>query len=321
MSEPMEMNCSELARVAPELALGVLTGRERADAVAHLAACDGCREYVRQMIETHEGLLALLPPAEPAAGFEMRVLNRLGLPDSGPRRTGLTLSGLTVPGEPLPGTTLPGTTLPGLGLPVQGGPHGTVPPGTVPPGTGPRGTGPGRRGLGRSADPVTPPGRRPQGRRAISRRRQGASRSRRLLVAGALVLSVAGAALSGWGLGMGMGTAARPGPPPPGYSQAIPLVSAPLLTGSHQNVGQFFYYKGNPEWLYMEVDLPAGDGMVTCQLKNADGTVTTVGSFPLTHGTGHWSAPDPDPDSGNPDQVRGAQLVGPNGAILAIASL
>lgn len=80
MSELNDMTCAELADVAAELALGVLTGRERAVAVAHLDQCDGCREYVRQLMATGDQLVELLPAAEPPAGFETRVLARLGLP-------------------------------------------------------------------------------------------------------------------------------------------------------------------------------------------------------------------------------------------------
>ncbi|MGH3264984.1 MAG: zf-HC2 domain-containing protein, partial [Trebonia sp.] len=80
MSERDEMNCAELADMVTELALGVLTGRERATAVAHLDECETCREDVRQLMATGDQLLALLPPAEPPAGFETRVLGRLGLP-------------------------------------------------------------------------------------------------------------------------------------------------------------------------------------------------------------------------------------------------
>jgi hypothetical protein len=82
MSELDDMTCAEMDDVAAELALGVLTGRERALAVAHLNDCDACRESVRQLMATGEQLLELLPPAEPPAGFESRVLERLGLPAS-----------------------------------------------------------------------------------------------------------------------------------------------------------------------------------------------------------------------------------------------
>ena len=86
MSELNEMGCDEFADVAAELALGVLTGRERAQAIAHLDHCDACRENVRQLTMTGEELLGLLPASEPPAGFETRVMERIGLAAPGPAR-------------------------------------------------------------------------------------------------------------------------------------------------------------------------------------------------------------------------------------------
>jgi hypothetical protein len=79
MSEVNEMGCAEFADTAAELALGVLTGRERARALAHLDQCEACRENVRQLTVTGEELVGLLPAIEPPAGFETRVMERLGL--------------------------------------------------------------------------------------------------------------------------------------------------------------------------------------------------------------------------------------------------
>jgi anti-sigma-K factor RskA len=79
MSEVNEMGCAEFADAAAELALGVLTGRERARALAHLDQCEACRENVRQLTVTGEELVGLLPAIEPPAGFETRVMERLGL--------------------------------------------------------------------------------------------------------------------------------------------------------------------------------------------------------------------------------------------------
>ena len=79
MSEVNEMGCAEFADAAAELALGVLTGRERAQALAHLDHCEACRENVRQLTVTGEELVGLLPAVEPPAGFETRVMERLGL--------------------------------------------------------------------------------------------------------------------------------------------------------------------------------------------------------------------------------------------------
>jgi hypothetical protein len=90
MSEPTGdmtgMSCDEFAQVAAELALGVLTGRERAAALAHLDGCESCRELVRELTMTGEELLGLLPSREPPAGFETRVLERIGLSAPSPPR-------------------------------------------------------------------------------------------------------------------------------------------------------------------------------------------------------------------------------------------
>jgi hypothetical protein len=84
MSEQNGMSCGEFGGVAAELALGVLTGRERAQAVAHLDQCDSCREHVRQLSLTGEEMLGLVPSREPPAGFESRVMARLGLAEPAP---------------------------------------------------------------------------------------------------------------------------------------------------------------------------------------------------------------------------------------------
>ena len=94
MSELTEMSCEEFADVAAELALGVLTGRERARAIGHLDECDTCREHVRQLSLTGEEMLGLLPSGEPPAGFETRVMGGLGHTTAAqrPKRTRLMLA-------------------------------------------------------------------------------------------------------------------------------------------------------------------------------------------------------------------------------------
>jgi hypothetical protein len=85
MNEMNEMGCDGFADVAAELALGVLTGRERAQALMHLEQCDACRESVRHLTMTGEELVGLLPAIEPPAGFETRVMERIGLAVPSPR--------------------------------------------------------------------------------------------------------------------------------------------------------------------------------------------------------------------------------------------
>jgi hypothetical protein len=79
------MNCAEFADVAAELALGALTGRERAGALAHLGHCAACAARVGQLTTVGDELLCLLPSREPLPGFETRVMERLGLTVPGPQ--------------------------------------------------------------------------------------------------------------------------------------------------------------------------------------------------------------------------------------------
>ena len=246
MSELNEMGCREFSDVAAELALGVLTGRERAHALAHLDHCASCREEVRQLTATGEGLLELLPSVEPPAGFEARVMDRLGLsaPAPSPDRQ----------------------------------PHWI------------------RRMSHLGREPARP---------ATAGQARPAGRTRRALALAAVTLAVVAAGLGGWGL--------RPATPAPA---GAPLSSATLLSATHQAAGKVFLYQGSSRWLYMSVDMPAKNGTVICQVESRDGHVTTVGSFQLADGRGHWGSPVP----ATQGSLTGARLVGPGGAVLATAS-
>ena len=73
------MACSELESLAAELALGTVSGAERASALAHLAGCPACRSLVEQLSLAADRLVLLAPASEPPPGFESRVLSRLGV--------------------------------------------------------------------------------------------------------------------------------------------------------------------------------------------------------------------------------------------------
>ena len=239
MSELNEMSCREFSDVAAELALGVLTGRERAQALAHLDHCDACRETVRELTMTGEALVGLLPSAEPPAGFETRVMERIGVAAPAPS-------------------------------PVSRIAH-----------------------FGRKPASQPAPGQKGQ-----------AGRTRRMLAVAAVALAVVAAGL-GWGL---RGATSAPA--------SSPLASATLLSASHHAAGKIFLYQGSPRWLYMSVDMPSGNGTVTCQVENRDGQVSTVGSFQLTAGNGYWGSPVPE----SYGQLTGARLVTANGTVLATAT-
>jgi hypothetical protein len=253
MSELNEMGCQEFSDVAAELALGVLTGRERAQALAHLDRCASCREEVGQLTATGEGLLGLLPSVEPPAGFETRVMDRLGLT------------------APAPSPASPAS--------------------------------PARRASWTSR--MSHLGRKPA-RQAATGPARPPGRTRRALALAAVTLAVVAAGLGGWGL--------RPGTPAPA---GAPLSSAALLSASHRAAGKVFLYQGSSRWLYMSVYMPSQNGTVICEVESGNGHITTVGSFQVTDGRGYWGSPVP----ATQGPLTGARLVGPDGSVLATASL
>jgi hypothetical protein len=64
--------------LAAEAALDLIGGTERAALLLHLDGCEACRELVHQLSATADDLVLLAPESEPPAGFEQRVLARLG---------------------------------------------------------------------------------------------------------------------------------------------------------------------------------------------------------------------------------------------------
>lgn len=81
-----DLSCAKMRELAPELALDVLTGYERATAQAHLGECVSCRAYVGSLTQISDRLLTLVPGVEPPVGFEDRVLSRMGLTPKQPRQ-------------------------------------------------------------------------------------------------------------------------------------------------------------------------------------------------------------------------------------------
>jgi hypothetical protein len=71
------MSCDRTRELAAELALGILDGEQRAQALRHLAECPECQRAVEELTAVADELLMLAPEREPPAGFESRVLARL----------------------------------------------------------------------------------------------------------------------------------------------------------------------------------------------------------------------------------------------------
>lgn len=83
------MECEELRALAPELALGIADGAERARALRHLASCPECQRLLDELSEVTDELLLLGPEREPPEGFESRVLARIRPPRTRRRRLAL----------------------------------------------------------------------------------------------------------------------------------------------------------------------------------------------------------------------------------------
>jgi hypothetical protein len=73
-------SCDEIRALAPELALGIAGGDERARALEHLAECPACRTHLEELSSLADELLLLAPAQEPPAGFESRVLGGVASP-------------------------------------------------------------------------------------------------------------------------------------------------------------------------------------------------------------------------------------------------
>ena len=287
-----DMSCDEFAGVAAELALGVLTGRERAAALAHLDGCESCREQVRELTMAQDELLALLPSAEPPAGFESRVLERIGLAAPGQPSSDVRNQELSdVPGQqPSDVRVLAGERADRQDRPDRHNRQNRQDrqdrPGNRPP-----------------TQPPGPPDSLPRGGRPRT------TLSRRLLAAAAVAVALIAGGV-GWGL--------RDATGPASSSSQAALSTADFVTSGHQTVGQVFVYNRSPWWAYMSVNMVGqGNASVTCQLEMANGRFVNVGQFRLDDGYGAWGS---SPYTAGPGAILGARLLSANGTVLATAT-
>jgi hypothetical protein len=285
-----DRDCARLHELADELALGVLTGEERVEARTHLANCPDCREYVLELTAVSDGLLALVPGAEPPVGFEDRVLSRMGIDVSRPADQVTGSSSQQAPiTEPIPVQ---------VGLAQQFRPADQAAGQMA------------QAGRGADAPPVEDLGR---ARERRARRAGFERRSRRWLPLTAAAAAIA--LVFGFG-GWAMGNNSSGGSSPAAPVAAAGLLHGTLLSADHKTMGKVWAWPGTPSWVYMDVDTKQHTGMtVTCQVQQADGSIVTVGSFALSNGYGHWGAPAP---VGTGIKAR---LVDGDGSVIASANL
>ena len=157
-----ELTCAAARELAPDLALGLLPGAERARLLAHLAGCASCDALVAELADVADSLLLLAPGADPPPGFESAVLARIDgeptpgpvtLESAGPVRVtpgpvapGPVAAGPVAAGPVAAGPAAPQSAVPGSATPGSGAP-GSVSSGA--PGSGP--VAPGLGGPGRGA--------------------------------------------------------------------------------------------------------------------------------------------------------------------------
>lgn len=83
----MSTDCDRVRELAPELALRIADGEERAWALEHLADCPACRAHVERLSGVADELVHLAPAVEPPAGFDGRVAGAMApAPAREPRR-------------------------------------------------------------------------------------------------------------------------------------------------------------------------------------------------------------------------------------------
>ena len=116
-------------------------------------------------------------------------------------------------------------------------------------------------------------------------------------------------------LGFGLGDITRPRNGN-GHSQSTTSnLTSVRLTSRGQVLGEIFVSQGKPKWIFMAVDNGARSGAVTCAVTLVGGRVETIGKFHLSPGYGAWRAPL----KSFAAHVRAAELVAPDGAVLASA--
>jgi hypothetical protein len=87
-------------------------------------------------------------------------------------------------------------------------------------------------------------------------------------------------------------------------------------TADSRVLGQIVAYRGQPSWVFMNVEVPNYDGPITCELQVEDGSIVAFGTFDLHQGIGQFSKII----RVDVPKLRGARLVTSTGATVASAT-
>lgn len=91
--------------------------------------------------------------------------------------------------------------------------------------------------------------------------------------------------------------------------------SGVLLSVEGRPLGQTYTYRGNPSWIFMDVQGPFPSGVYTCELHLSNGTTVPAGVVAVYNGTGDWAHTV----SIEVSQLRDATLVNSSGVTVATA--
>jgi hypothetical protein len=86
-----DRNCEGVRDSLVEVSLGIASGEERAQVLAHVADCPACRRLLAELAASGDDLLQLAPAHEPPPGFETRALAAIGATRPPRRRWSLRL--------------------------------------------------------------------------------------------------------------------------------------------------------------------------------------------------------------------------------------
>jgi hypothetical protein len=99
--------------------------------------------------------------------------------------------------------------------------------------------------------------------------------------------------------------------------QGSALRTGTFQTADGQVLGQIVAYRGDPSWVFMNLNAPGYEGPITCMLQVQDGSTVAFGTFTVHNGTGQFSK-----NLGSVDvrDLRGAKLVTSAGTSVAAAT-
>jgi len=94
------------------------------------------------------------------------------------------------------------------------------------------------------------------------------------------------------------------------------LRTGTFSTADSRVLGQIVAYRGQPSWVFMNVEVPDYDGPITCELQVEDGSTVAFGTFEVHQGVGQFSKII----RVDVPTLRGARLVTSTGATVASAT-